>query len=195
MRNKLGLTDPDRIALVESTLLAVAQPHSLGYFETDTLRTVSLLQVLRRSWLGSLYDFAGEIRKVNMSKGTVVFAPVAYLETTLNELDQVFSSETPCQNMSKDRLALALARVHAELIPAHPFGEGNGRLARWVANLMSLQAGFPALDWEFDVQPDERRGEYFSALRHGFAMNFRPLEDLVSLAIERAVRLMEGPSA
>lgn len=77
LRNKLGLTDPDRIALVESTLLAVARARSLGYFETDTLLSVSLLQVLRRSWLGSLYDFAGEIRKVNMSKGTVVFAPVA----------------------------------------------------------------------------------------------------------------------
>lgn len=195
LRNKLGLTNPARIALVESTLLAVAQARSLGHIETNTVFSVALVQGLHRSWLGSLYHFAGEIRNVNMSKGAVVFAPVAYLETTLNELDQVFSAETPCQNMSKDRLIHALARVHAELILAHPFREGNGRLARWVADLMSLQAGFPALDWEFDVQSDERRGEYFSALRDGFAMNFRPLEDLVSLAIERAVRLMEGPSA
>jgi len=40
--------------------------------------------------------------------------------------------------------ATALAEVHAELILIHPFREGNGRLARLLALLMALQAGFAA---------------------------------------------------
>ena len=56
---------------------------------------------------------------------------------------------------------------------------------------MALQAGQPALDWEFDVQTAERREQYFSALRQGFKMNFNPLEGLVRAALDRARRSKE----
>jgi cell filamentation protein len=51
------------------------------------------------------------------------------------------SQYTPCQNMNNNELAEAIGKVHVELIIVHPFREGNGRVARLLANLMALQAG------------------------------------------------------
>ncbi len=123
-----------------------------------------------------------------MSKGAVRFAPVAYLANSLRDLDTVLANETPCHGMEGDRLVEAIARVHVEILLVHPFREGNGRLARWVADLMALQAGRPPLDWAFDVETDARRDADFAALRRGFALDFTPLGNQVRAALTRAAR-------
>lgn len=92
--------------------------------------TVALICDLHRSWLGPLYEFAGTIRKVDLAKDEVRFAPLVYLEGSLRTLDEVLRQHTPCERMSRKRLVPAIAQVHAELILVHPFREGNGRLAR-----------------------------------------------------------------
>ena len=56
---------------------------------------------------------------------------------------------TPCRPSALETVANAMARVQAELLLVHPFREGNGRLARWVSDLMSMQAGLPAVDYAF----------------------------------------------
>jgi cell filamentation protein len=142
-----------------------------------------------------LYDFAGEIRTVDLVKDNVRFAPAAYIKGSLLELGKVLAANTPCEGVSWGRLIAAIARVHTELVLVHPFREGNGRLSRWVADLMALQAGYPPLEWGFDWDPIRRQEEYFAALRRGFAMEFSPLEALVKNALETAVRLAEVPNA
>lgn len=193
LRNKLGLTSPHEVNYMEAALLAVAQGRSYLQIETETRMTVDLVRELHRSWLGTLYDIAGKIRTIDLAKDNVRFAPAAYLEGSLRELDQVLAAHTPCEGMSLDRLVTAIARVHAELVLVHPFREGNGRLSRWVADLMALQAGYPPLEWGFDWDLVRRRELYFAALRRGFAMDFNPLEALVKQALETAVRLAEDP--
>lgn len=195
LRNKLGLTSPHNANYIEAALLAVAQGRSYLRIETDTRITVELLCELHRAWFGTLYGFAGEIRTVDLAKGNVRFAPAAYMESSLRELNRVLAANTPCEGMTLDRLVAAIARVHAELVLVHPFREGNGRLSRWVVDLMALQAGYPPLEWGFDWAPDERRARYFAALRRGFAMEFSPLEALVREALEAAVHSAEDPSA
>jgi cell filamentation protein len=68
----------------------------------------------------------------------------------------------------------------------HPFREGNGRLGRWLADLMSLQAAWPPIEWGFDVDTDRRRDEYHAALKHAFAKRFSALEELVRAGLELA---------
>ena len=117
------------------------------------------------------------------------------MEGGLGELYQALAAYTPCEGMALDRLVAAIARVQAELVLVHPFREGNGRLSRWVADLMALQAGYPPLEWGFDWHPVKRRELYFRALRRGLAMDFSPLEALVRKALETSVRLAEDPNA
>jgi cell filamentation protein len=195
LRNKLGVTNLVEVGRIEASLLAVAQARSFLYIDTETSISVGLIKALHRSWLGSLYDFAGTIRTIDLAKNSVTFAPVAYMENTLAELDQLLSRLTPCQGMSEDELVQAIARVHAELLLAHPFREGNGRLARWVADLMTLQDSRPPLDWGFAEDLALQRDAYFAALRRSFAMDFKPLEDLVRAALYRADHSREDPVA
>ena len=63
-----------------------------------------------------IYDFAGELRTVNISKGNFRFAPVMYLEASLNFIDQ----------MPQSTIEEIVAK-YVEMNVAHPFREGNGR--------------------------------------------------------------------
>lgn len=188
LRNKLGLTTQREAERMEAALLVVAQGRSYLQIETDTRISVAVIKDLHRAWLSPMYDFAGEVRSVDLAKGLVRFAPAAYLANSLIELDAVLAANTPCEGMELQRLVQAIARVHAELVLVHPFREGNGRMSRWIADLMSLQAGYPPLEWAFDQNSEVRRGRYFAALRRGFVLDFSPLEELVREAIETATK-------
>lgn len=184
LRNLLGITSPAEMEKREAWALADAMSKSYAETDLETQFNVLTLRAMHRRWLGEIYDFAGEIRTVNVSKGGVMFAPVIHLEQTLAELDRVLLQHTPCRGFSRSELARALTIVHAELVLAHPFREGNGRLARWLADLMALQAGSPPLHWGFDIEPEKHRDRYFAALRRAFMKDWDPLEALISSALD-----------
>lgn len=75
-----------------------------------------------------------------------------------------------------------MAETHTELLLIHPFREGNGRLARLLAKLMSLQAGVEIADFESLVQ--RRREEYFAAVRAGLDRNYKPMRRLFQSIID-----------
>ena len=83
LRNRLGLTNASDVDRREAALLALAQGRSYGQIDTGTRITVELIRGLHRSCLGSIYEFAGEVRTVDLAKDTVRFAPVADIETSL----------------------------------------------------------------------------------------------------------------
>ena len=79
-----------------------------------------------------------------------------------------------------------LAEVHADLLMIHPFREGNGRLARWLAELMALQAGLPLPLYRFTGRGAKTESErYLAAVKAGYLRNYRPLADFFAEAIER----------
>jgi cell filamentation protein len=178
LRNKLHIVDSRDVDEMEASLLTVAQARS--FLQIDVAATIdfSLVKELHRSWLGPLYEFAGEVRRVNMSKGGVLFAPVANLPDSIAGLDAILRANTPCEGVPLDNLVHRLAEVHVELILVHPFREGNGRIGRWIADLMALQAGLPVLSWGFDQHP-EQVNRYFAAMRKGFAGDLTLLETLM----------------
>lgn len=183
LRNKLGIVDPSQMDLVEARELHRAIDESLDKVDTSTQFSVESLCRMHDEWLGNIYEFAGKFRSVNVSKGGILFAPVANLDRTLIELDTMIHSNTPCEGFDLDKLVRSIALVHAEFILAHPFREGNGRLGRWLADLMALQAGFATLDWGFERNTEGQRMAYFTAMAKAFANEFRPLEALVSSAL------------
>ncbi|MGY1669766.1 Fic family protein [Geodermatophilus sp. SYSU D00710] len=85
--------------------------------------------------------------------------------------------------------ALDAAVVHAWLAHLHPFEDGNGRLARLLANLALSQHGYPPLI----IQADSDRGEYYDALAASDDGDVLPLFDLFTRLLRRAVRRMGQP--
>ena len=76
-----------------------------------------------------------------------------------------------------------LAEIPSGLID--PFREGNGRAARILSMLMALQAGLPLLN--FSLIAEQKRENYFAAVRAGLDRDYRPMEILLSEVIERTL--------
>jgi cell filamentation protein len=86
---------------------------------------------------------------------------------------------TPCGGMSAEQAVRAIAVVHVELILIHPFREGNGRIARVLADVMAVQAGLGMLDYRTWKQDTEA---YIGAIHAGLGGNYAPMEGMVSRA-------------
>ena len=71
----------------------------------------------------------------------------------------------------------ALAVTHVELILIHPFREGNGRLARLLADVVAVQANRGLLDFSAWDKDKER---YFAAIQRGVAREYGPMKELFS---------------
>ncbi len=173
--NKLDIIDPVKMDAIELDLLEQLSVAILEEIESDQVITIDHLSEWHRRWLGNVYSWAGEYRSVNMSKAEFQFAAahlIPKLMFTLNS--QFLAVYTPCNKMSVETLADALAKVHIEYILVHPFRDGNGRLSRLLANIMTLQADFPMLDFSYI---DNNKSDYFLAIRAGLD-NVKPMKEM-----------------
>ncbi|MCH7905434.1 MAG: Fic family protein [Armatimonadetes bacterium] len=187
LKNRLAIIDPKEIGQVEAHALFVAIAWSDEAFDFETEFSFEIIKDMHRQWLGHIYPFAGELRTVNVTKDGFMFAPVAYLENSIREIDSLVRENTPCEGLHRPELVAAIALVHSELLLVHPFREGNGRIARWLADLMAIQGGLPPLDWAFEENSEARREEYFAALRRAYIKQPGELEALVDQALTRAL--------
>ena len=123
-----------------------------------------------------MYEWAGRYRQVNLGKAGFQFAAATQISRLMERLDREFLSRfTPCVGMGHDQLVEAIAVVHVELILIHPFREGNGRLARLLANVMAMQANKPELDF---TPWDAHKAEYYAAIQAGLD-DYGPMKGLV----------------
>lgn len=186
LRNLLCIVDPIEMGVVETNALWAAQAGLIGDVSIDQSFTAKDLCNMHERWLKGTYSWAGKPRSVNISKAGFSFAQSRFVPTLLVEFErEQLSKYTPCRFESRDAIAHALAEVHVELMLIHPFREGNGRLGRILATLMALQAGLPILD--FSELDDERREEYFAAVRAGLDRNYLPMKRLFVDIIERSL--------
>lgn len=181
LANRLGITSVDEIAEAELILLEQLYETVLIDALPDRVLTVADLEQWHRRWLGNLYNFAGLLRTVNVSKGGFLFANSALIPKLLQEFEcEWLKLYTPCHSLDDEALAQAMAVCHVELILIHPFREGNGRLARLLADVMAVQAGRQPLDysaWDADKEG------YFAAIRAGLGGDYAPMRQRVLLAL------------
>lgn len=184
LRNQIGITDPALIDEIELQLLLQLYQHVLGEGFPARRLDVADLKEWHRLWLGNLYDWAGEERRVNVAKGDFHFAVAAQIPPLLAAFERdCLHRSTPCDGMDGDALAEAIAACHVELVLIHPFREGNGRLARLLADVMAMQAGRGPLDysaWNAD------KPAYFAAIQRGMGRDYAPMRELVSGALAPA---------
>lgn len=112
-------------ALFESGLLENLQPG-----------TVQCLRQIHAYLFGGLYDFAGQLRTVNISKGNFTFAPAIFLENTLAQIEQM-----PEGSFEE------IVSKYVEMNVAHPFREGNGRSTRIWLDLLLKARLKRCVDW------------------------------------------------
>ena len=151
LENKLNITDPIELAKTEEKISKQKAKHLFdsGKIETIEIGTFKGLSEIHKHLFEDIYDFAGKIRDVNISKGDFRFAPVMYLKESLKNIDKM-----PQTNFDE------IVEKYVEMNIAHPFREGNGRSMRIWLDLMLKKGLKKVIDWSL-VEKDE----YLSAMQ------------------------------
>jgi cell filamentation protein len=185
--NRLGLTSKRALDLAEAQALARAQETYYARLTARTRFTGALIRQMHQDWLGSIYAWAGEYRQVELEKDGFRWPPAERVaDNILNFERRILRRRTPCKPAALDAVAMSIAIVHAELLLIHPFRDGNGRLARWLADIMAAQAGYPAPAYGFSGPGSKkRRAEYLLAVQQGYIENYLPLTRFFAEAILR----------
>jgi len=138
LENKLGIKDAAELARVEEKLskLKAYKLFKSGFMDTLKAGSFQALSEIHSYLFDEIYDFAGKIRTVNLSKGNFRFAPLMYLEAALEYIDKMPQS-------SFDEII----EKYVEMNIAHPFREGNGRSARIWLDLILKKEVKKVIDW------------------------------------------------
>ena len=191
LRNKLRIKSKREMDEAESVALKIATDKLLGMYDAGHRFTADDIRSMHKIWLGDIYDWAGEYRQVNVSKGDFHFAAAKQVPLLMTELQKgPLHKHTPCNFKSMERVIQALAEVHVELVLIHPFREGNGRVARILSTLMAFQAGLPMLNFK-DIT-DGKRKHYFAAINYGLNRDYRPMEKLFEQIITTTQKTKSG---
>jgi len=187
LRNLLGIRSAREMARCESEALLATTQRVIDETRLDQQFCANDIRRMHRLWLGEIYQWAGEDRQVNISKGGFMFAAADRVPPLMREFEQGSLREyTPCRYMAIAEQAHALAVVHAELVLIHPFREGNGRCARLLAMLMGLQAGLPALD--FGGIRGKTKSRYIAAIHAAMGRDYAPMAAIFRAVIARTLR-------
>lgn len=136
--NKLGITDMAELAREEERISKkkAIELFESGYMDTLQPGTFDALAKIHSFLFDEIYGFAGEIRKVNIAKGSFRFAPVMYLESALQNVEKMPQSTFD-----------EIVEKYVEMNIAHPFREGNGRSMRiWLDLIFKKELGM-VVDW------------------------------------------------
>ena len=138
LENKLGLSNQVALAKAEEKISKqkAKNLHDTGKINEMEIGTFKGLSDIHRYLFSDIYNFAGEIRQVNIANGNFRFAPVMYLEASLNHIDSM------PQNTYDD-----IIKKYVEMNIAHPFREGNGRSTRIWLDLILKKEINKVVDW------------------------------------------------
>ena len=151
LENKLNITNQIELSKVEEK---ISKQKAKQLFDSGDINKVEIgtfegLAYIHSYLFGDIYEFAGKIRNVNISKGDFRFAPLMYLEHSLKYIDKM-PQETFDQIVEK----------YVEMNIAHPFREGNGRATRIWIDLILKKNIKQVIDWNL-----VDKEEYLSAMQ------------------------------
>jgi cell filamentation protein len=175
LRNKFGLTTAAGLEAAEREITHTAlillreAPVRFGY---DLLH----LREIHRRIFGDIYEWAGQIRTVAISKGSLFCRP-RYIEPSAAEIFGQLRKEDFLRNLAREKFLDRLTYYLGEVNAIHPFREGNGRAQRAFFEQLASDAGY-MLNWQhLDV---DRNLEASVAIMHGDAAPMgRMLDELV----------------
>lgn len=168
LENKLGITNAIELAKEEEK---ITKKKALKLFENNMLDNLEVgtfkgLAEIHRYLFGDIYEFAGKLRKENISKSNFRFASAMYLKEALEKIDKM-----PQTNFKE------IIDKYVEMNIAHPFREGNGRSTRiWLDLILKKELG-KVVDWSLVNKED-----------YLLAMERSPIKDTeIKLLLESAL--------
>lgn len=150
-----------------------------GIINDIEIGTITGLKQIHAYIFGGLYDFAGQIRNLNISKGGFVFASVGYLDETLKQIEKM-----PENNLEN------IVKKYVEMNVAHPFMEGNGRTTRIWLDMILKKNLSKCIDWSLIDKT-----EYLEAMKQSvtdYSEIYRLIENALTDKIADREIFMKG---
>lgn len=138
IENKLGITTAVELAKAEERISKAKANKLFKSGVLDALKPGSFqaLAEIHTFLFDEIYDFAGQVRTVNIAKGNFRFVPVMYLDAALKNIEAM-----PQRSFDE------IIKKYVEMNIAHPFREGNGRCTRiWLDVILKKELG-QVIDW------------------------------------------------
>lgn len=166
LENKLGVANQVELAKLEEKISKQKAKNLFdsGDIDKAEVGTYNGLSFIHAYLFDEIYDFAGKMRDVNIAKGNFRFAPLMYLQASLDHIDAM-----PQGNFDE------IIEKYVEMNIAHPFREGNGRATRIWLDLILKKELQHVIDWNA-VDKDD----YLSAMQRS------PVKDVEIKALLKA---------
>ena len=141
LRNKAEITNAQDLDAYEGELSTL---RSIEILESPIAGQFDLihLQRIHLALFQDVYDWAGKIRTVDISRGNSRFANVRFIESAANDIFNKLARENRLKGLDAVALSKRLAHYLSEINALHPFREGNGRVQRIFISQLSQSAGY-----------------------------------------------------
>lgn len=149
LRNRLDITDEAVLNQAERDISASAA-NEIEYCLPPY--DLAALQTIHRQLFDELYDWAGEIRTIDISKDTTRFCTVSRIEPESAKLLNECAHAGWFAGLDREALIVAAAELFGDLNMTHPFREGNGRAQRILFEHLIIHAGFEINWWGVEQQ-------------------------------------------
>ena len=138
LENKLNITDQTKLARAEEKIskARAKKMFETGYLDTLEPGTFETLKMIHKYLFEEIYEFAGQLRKVNIAKGNFRFTPLTYLEEAIKNIEKMPQSTYE-----------EIIEKYVEMNITHPFREENGRSTRIWLDLILKKELNVVIDW------------------------------------------------
>jgi len=178
LRNRLDLHDEARLHQAERELSEIAVGN-LPLFPPPY--DLDRLQHIHRTLFGDLYDWAGELRSVNIQKGDTLFCTPERIPPEAAKIIRRMQEANWYVGVSQTELITRIAEAYGDLNVIHPFREGNGRAQRILFEQIIVNAGFSVNWWLV------KHAAWIPANIDAVACDYRGLEAIFERCVSRPV--------
>ena len=174
LKNRLNIRDVQQLERVERRL--VTQRHTEGIPEGDF--DLAHLKAIHKHLFQDIYDWAGEIRTVEISKGGSQFQFRKFIETGMADIHRRIKAHDKLKNLPADQFSELAGEIIGDINYVHPFREGNGR-----TQLLYLEQLADQAVHTIDLRKIDQ-GAWMKASRQAHQGNYQPMSKCITDAFE-----------
>jgi cell filamentation protein len=173
LKNKLNLRDSDELEYFEREFVYQRTIENVpsGNFDLPHLKAI------HHHLFQDIYEWAGQIRTVEISKGGTQFQMRRYIETGMADVHQRLVAQDFLRDLSPEKFADAAGEIIGDINHVHPFREGNGRTQLVYLKQLARQA-----DHDCDLTKIDETG-WLEACRQAHIGNYQLISACIAAAI------------
>jgi cell filamentation protein len=165
LKNIPAITDGAELEALELNATIARMPEGIEHIKNKSIN-LKLWQDLHNILFQDIYEWAGQLRTVQMSKGKTIFAYPENIKPEGNRILKELKTENYLRGLSKSKFSLRLSYYFSECNVLHPFREGNGRTQKLLFSEIISQAGYQ-IEWK-ELSPEDHLKGVIEGYHHRF---------------------------